>query len=104
MWGITTWWLAGGVAIALTGYSFLSLRENLIPLFIADAVAVLLWTLWAIQAFAVELTTETGNTLTQSYPSLGYLAFVLAMVMILDLFVAVFETMAQDAPEGFNNG
>lgn len=94
MWGLATWWLVGAVALAFTAVSLLGLRDRIVALYVADAASVMLWVLWAVQAFAVELTTETGSTVVQQYPSLGYLGLAFAVVMVLDLFVSVFEAMA----------
>lgn len=100
MWEQTTWWLVGGVALAFTGISLLGLRENIVALYVADAVAVWLWVLWAIQAFAVEHITQSGVVIENNYPSLGYLALVFAVLMMLDLFLSVFEAMASEFTGG----
>lgn len=95
-WEQTTWWLIGAAALAFTTLSILRLRENIVALFIADAVAILLWVLWGIQAFAIEQVTQTGTTVTHNYPELGYLALVFAVVMMLDLFLTVMEAMVSE--------
>lgn len=103
-WEQTAWFAVGAVALAFSGVSLLGLRDNIVALFVADAAAVFLWVIWAIQAFAVEQVTETGTTIMHNYPSLGYLALAFAVVMVLDLFVSVFEAMAAEFMEASDNG
>jgi len=95
-WEQTTWHLVGGAALLFTMLSFVGLRDAAASLVIGDVVAVLLWVLWAINAFAVEQVTNTGATITHNYPSLGYLGLVFAIIMVLDLFLAVFELLAAE--------
>lgn len=102
-WEQTTWFLVGAVALAFTAVSLLRLRGNIVALYVADASAVLLWIVWAIQAFAVEQVTMDGTTITHNYPSLGYLALAFAVLMTLDLFASVFDAMASEF-RGENNG
>lgn len=104
VWEQTTWWLVGAAALAFTGVSLLGFREQIVALFVADAAAVLLWILWSINAFNIEEMTETGTTVAHSYPSLGYLALAFAVLMMLDLFLSVFEAMGREFMGDSNNG
>lgn len=96
VWQQSTWWIIGGASLAFTAVSLLRFRQTIVALFVADAAAVLLWILWAIQSFAVEQTTEAGITVTHNYPALGYLGIAFAFLMALDLFLSVFEAMAAE--------
>jgi len=95
-WEQTTWHLVGGAALLFTMLSIVGLRDAASSLVIGDVVAVLLWVLWAINAFAVNQVTNTGTTITHNYPSLGYIGMVFAIIMVLDLFLAVFELLASE--------
>lgn len=103
MWPMATWYLVGLVALLMTALSILRLRENIVAVFVADAAGIYLWVLFAIHAFAVEQTTNTGTVIVRNFPSLGYLALGFAVIMILDIFLSVFDAMASEA-RGSNNG
>lgn len=103
MWEQSTWWLVGAAALSLSFVSVLGRRGNVIALFAGSAAAVIAWLLWAINAFAVEVVTNDGTAVVYNYPALGYLGYLFAAIMALDLLLAIFQALGIETPNPFAN-
>lgn len=92
-------WLALGFAGLLTAAGSIYGRFNDQPeLQLAGVgLAAVIWPVWAINAFSVAIVTDSGTTVVQSNPALGYLGGILAILVILDLLFAVLSLADHDA-------
>lgn len=100
VWEQTTWWLVGAAALAFTAMSLVGLRTSIVGLFVADASAIILWIIWAINAFAVKQVTNSGVEIIHNYPSLGYAGVAMAFVVGLDLAMTVLEAIRGRPADG----
>lgn len=103
MWEQSTWWLVGAAAMVFSFVSILGRRRNVVALFVGSAAATVIWMLWAVNAFAVEVVTNSGTAVVYNYPALGYFGYLFAAIMALDLLMAIFQALGMNVTNPFAN-
>lgn len=95
----TTWLFLGLLAILTSGAAVIGRRSAFVAL-AGSAAAVLLWGIWAVNAYSVVTITDSGETIRQSNPALGIIGLALAVLMLANLVRVVMQLADEDDPIG----
>lgn len=98
-----TAWLALGAAALVVSLLSITMRHatssetsGLLVRTTGSAVSMFLWWIFAINAFDYVTYTQDGTEIAHSAPSIGYLAVILGVLMLLDLFLTVLSALGID--------